>query len=146
LRAVRKAAILVAGWLLVFAGVATLVLPGPGLLLLFGGLALLATEYAWARARVEPVKARAMKAAVDGVRTRTRIAVSILSSLAIVAVGVVWWVDSRIPEFGVLGPELPFGGWATGVTLVLSGLIALLLVIVSIHRFRSPGKTSSPTP
>jgi hypothetical protein len=36
------------GWTLLVVGGALLVLPGPGLLVIAGGLALLATEYPWA--------------------------------------------------------------------------------------------------
>jgi len=39
---------LVAGWTLLVLGAAMLVLPGPGILLILGGLALLAREQAWA--------------------------------------------------------------------------------------------------
>lgn len=139
---VRKAGVLVVGWVLVLAGLAALVLPGPGLLLLFAGMALLSTEYAWARTRVDPVKRRALKTAADSVQTKTRIALSIFSSLLIVLVGAAWGVNPQVPEVGPIGPRLPFGGWATGSTLVLSGFIALALVMISIVRFREPKKSS----
>lgn len=45
----RRAATLVAGWLLLVSGTVLLVLPGPGLLLILGGLALLGRELVWAR-------------------------------------------------------------------------------------------------
>jgi putative transmembrane protein PGPGW len=45
----RRIAVAAAGSTLVAAGLALLVLPGPGLLLLTAGLALLATEFAWAQ-------------------------------------------------------------------------------------------------
>lgn len=141
---VRKAGVLVLGWAMVLVGIAALVLPGPGLLLLFAGLAVLSTEYAWARSRVEPVKVQALKTAADSVRTKTRIAFSLLSALALTAVGVLWGLDPQIPELGPFGPRLPFGGWATGSTLVLSGIIALVLVIVSIVRFR-PARDPEPS-
>jgi uncharacterized membrane protein YccC len=48
-RGARRSAVTVAGSLLVMVGLALLVLPGPGLLLLTAGLALLATEFAWAQ-------------------------------------------------------------------------------------------------
>ena len=38
------------GWILVVVGIAALVLPGPGLLAIFAGMALLATQYEWANA------------------------------------------------------------------------------------------------
>ncbi|HUH08183.1 MAG TPA: PGPGW domain-containing protein [Egibacteraceae bacterium] len=39
-------------------GIALLVLPGPGLLVLFLGLALLATEFRWAKSLLEQGRAR----------------------------------------------------------------------------------------
>ena len=45
---VRHITMLVLGWLLVVAGVLALVLPGPGLLMVFSGLAILSQHYAWA--------------------------------------------------------------------------------------------------
>ncbi len=48
-RGVRRIAVLVVGLVLLVAGVLMLVLPGPGVLVTMAGLALLATEYEWAR-------------------------------------------------------------------------------------------------
>jgi len=41
-------AVLIAGFVLVLAGIAMLVLPGPGLLVIFLGCVVLATEFVWA--------------------------------------------------------------------------------------------------
>ena len=49
------------GWLLVLVGVAALVLPGPGLLALFAGMALLATQYEWAERRLDPIRKAAIQ-------------------------------------------------------------------------------------
>ncbi len=48
-RGIRRIAVLVVGLVLLVAGVLMLVLPGPGVLVTMAGLALLATEYEWAR-------------------------------------------------------------------------------------------------
>jgi len=45
----RKVVVFVVGVTVLLTGVALLVLPGPGWLIIFGGLGLLATEFAWAR-------------------------------------------------------------------------------------------------
>jgi hypothetical protein len=55
---VRRIARVVGGWTLLGVGGALLVLPGPGLLVIAAGLALLATEYEWAARLLHKVKAR----------------------------------------------------------------------------------------
>lgn len=62
--AVRKPLILVVGLTVVAAGIAMLVLPGPGVAVIFLGLALLATEFAIA-ARIRDWSINRVK---DGVR------------------------------------------------------------------------------
>lgn len=124
------------GWLLVVAGIAALVLPGPGLLMLFGGLVLLSQQYEWAERRVEPVRLRALRGAADSVETWPRIALSTLGALVILGFGVLWAVQPPAPEWWPLEASywLLGGAW-TGVTLVLSGLLALALLGYSYRRF-----------
>ena len=47
----------VGGFILIIAGIAMLVLPGPGILTILGGLALIGQEFAWAQRIVDRVKA-----------------------------------------------------------------------------------------
>ena len=136
----RKTGVTILGWLLVLLGVAALVLPGPGLLLLLCGLVVLSQEYDWAERRVEPVKQKAFDVARQGVSTYTRILLSALGACALVAAGVIWWVNPTIPTVGPIGPNLPFAGWATGSSIFLSGLVAMGLLIYSIKRFRPEAK------
>ena len=44
----KRVGITIAGFAVILAGIALLVLPGPGWLLIFAGLAILSTEYVWA--------------------------------------------------------------------------------------------------
>jgi tellurite resistance protein TerC len=53
MRVLRQAAVLVGGALLLAVGAVMLFLPGPGVAVMFAGLALLATEYRWARRWLE---------------------------------------------------------------------------------------------
>ena len=53
----KRAVIGVAGFTVMIIGVALLVLPGPGLLTIALGLAILATEFDWARALLERARA-----------------------------------------------------------------------------------------
>lgn len=72
-RRVRLVAITIVGGLLTLAGLAMLVLPGPGLLALVAGLAILASEYAWARRHLDRAKGAAQKAK-DKVARRSKAA------------------------------------------------------------------------
>lgn len=134
----RKSLVTVLGWVLVLLGLAALVLPGPGLLLLVVGLVVLSQEYDWAERRVEPVKEKAFAAAHQGVATIPRIVMSALGALCVMGIGVFWGVDPPVPSVGPLGGSLPFGGWATGSSILASGLVALVLLGYSIRRFRGP--------
>ena len=49
------------GFILIIAGIAMLVLPGPGLLTIFIGLVFLASEFTWAKKLVKIVKLRLRK-------------------------------------------------------------------------------------
>jgi Putative transmembrane protein (PGPGW) len=132
----RKTWITVLGWVLAVAGIGLLALPGPGMLTLVAGLAILSQEYEWAERRLHPVKEKAFDAAAAGVATWPRIVMSTAGAFALIAVGIVWWADPEIAEFWFLGPGLPFGGWGSGLSIVLSGLVALGLLIYSVRRFR----------
>lgn len=124
------------GWLLVVSGIIALVIPGPGLLLLLAGLVVLAQEYEWARRRLRPVRIKAYATAAESVKSWPRICGSALGGLALIGIGVIWALDPTIPQFWIFGPELPFGGLATGLTLGLSGVIALATIVYSYRHFR----------
>ena len=57
-RSAQRAVVLAAGSTLLLAGALMVILPGPGMLTMLGGLALLATEFAWARLWLQRVKKR----------------------------------------------------------------------------------------
>lgn len=58
----QRIAVTIAGFVVLLAGVALLVLPGPGWVLIFAGLAILSTEYMWARRLLNTAKAKAEQA------------------------------------------------------------------------------------
>jgi len=60
-RPVRRLLILVVGASVVLFGVLLLVLPGPGILVIIVGLAILATEFAWAEAVLAAARRRAAR-------------------------------------------------------------------------------------
>ena len=127
----KRVACAVGGGLLVVVGVVLLVLPGPGLLLVLGGLLVLSQGFPKVQRYVDPVRERAMKAAEDSVSSPLRIVFAVGTGLVLIAAGVVWG----------LRPTLPLGGWATGASLILSGLIVLALLVVSYRRVQQGRRT-----
>jgi uncharacterized protein (TIGR02611 family) len=61
-RSTRRIAISVVGGAVLLAGLAMLVLPGPGFLVIVLGFAILGTEYAWAAAALDRTKNTAVRA------------------------------------------------------------------------------------
>ncbi|WP_290057648.1 PGPGW domain-containing protein [Amycolatopsis solani] len=123
----KRVLIASAGAILLVVGVVLLVLPGPGLLLVLAGLLVLASEFPALEKYVDPVRDRAMKAAEDSVSSPLRIAGSVLAGLALLAAGIVWGTVK----------SLPFSGWSTGSSLILSSLILFALLIWSYRRVKS---------
>jgi hypothetical protein len=119
----------VVGSVLLLAGLALLVLPGPGLLLVLAGLVVLAGAFPSLERHLEPVRRRAVAAARESVSSPWRIAASATVGAALIAGGVVWTAL----------PDLPLGGWPTGSGLILSGVVLCLLLEHSRRRVRAAG-------
>jgi uncharacterized protein (TIGR02611 family) len=82
------------GAVILLAGMAMLVLPGPGWVLIFLGLAVLATEYAWAHRLLRFTKEKAQgaaSAAVSGENRRRTVAIAVIA-LLVAAAAVSWYV------------------------------------------------------
>ncbi len=125
-RQVKRVTIAVAGGVVLLVGVALLVLPGPGLLLVLAGLLILANEFPAVERYIDPIQDRAMKAAEESVSSPLRIAGSVLAGLALIAAGVI--------EGLRLFPWLPLPGWSTGSSLILSGIVLFALLGWSYRR------------
>ncbi len=158
--AAKRLALEILGWILVVLGVAALALPGPGLLMLFAGLAVLSQQYAWAERRARPVEVQAKKTAAQSVQTWPRIVFSSLVASWVLFTGVMWiwrpsppgwwpfggrwwgWlVQGQVPDWWPLAHSWWFvGRWPTGVTLVASAVIAFALIVYSfrVYRGRDP--------
>ncbi len=121
---VKHVAHAVAGGALTVVGVALLVLPGPGLLVVLAGLVLLSSAFPRLERYVEPVRARAMKAAQESVASPWRVGASVLAGSALVGTGL---------ALGLM-PGLPFSGWHTGSSVILSGIILFSLLIYTLAR------------
>jgi hypothetical protein len=130
------------GWTLVPVGIVLMPLPGPGMIIVVAGVALLSRNYVWAQKLLEPLERRAVEAARYGVATWPRIALGFLGGLWLTVLGVVWWIGPTIPEFEVLsvgfGPQLPAHGWATALGLWASAAAAWGVLGYSILKWRQP--------
>ena len=136
-RLLKRVVLETIGWVLVLVGIAAIPLPGPGLLLLFAGLAVLSQQYDWAERRVRPVERAALKAAADSVQTWPRIVMSLGGVAWLVGIGTLWIVSPPAPGWWPVDDKWwLFGGFWTGITLVGSGAVALGIIVYSFVKFR----------
>ena len=134
--AAKRIALEVAGWLLVVVGIVAIPLPGPGFLILAGGLILLSQQYAWAERRVEPIKREAMRGAANSVETWPRIIASSLFIMLIAAAGVLWFVGPDAPGWWPVSDRWwLYGGKATGISQFVSAALAAGLLVWSYRKF-----------
>ncbi|OWA22663.1 hypothetical protein B9W64_00785 [Streptomyces sp. CS159] len=131
---IRRTALGALGAVLLLLGVALLVLPGPGLLLVFAGVVLLARAVPALDRFVAPVRVRAMRAAEESVSSWWRIAGSVSVGLFLLAAGLAWG----------LVPELPYSGWATGASLIISSVALFALLVWSHRRVQADRRGSAP--
>ena len=115
-RRLRRTAVTVSGFAVTGLGVALLVLPGPGFIVVAAGLAILATEYDWAKRLLVGARRRAEETSRASVDSRVKLTGTVVFGLGMVAVG----LAMVFVEIDVL-----FVSATTGVVIVLSGLILL---------------------
>lgn len=134
-----------AGWILVVVGLAAMVLPGPGLLALFAGMALLGTQYKWAARLLAPVRKAALRAAADSVKSPLRIVLSLVGVCSLIGLGIYWGLGAAAPSWWPMDDTWWLaGGWGTGATLIGSGVIALAMLVYSYLNFRDRDETWPP--
>jgi len=111
------------GGLMTLAGIALLVLPGPGMVLVAGGLAVLASRFAWAKRPLGFARTRAEA----GMRQVARGRASALFALGCAAVSLV------IGILGLSGVQLPYVTGLTGALMAGSGVFLVGTVIWARH-------------
>ncbi|OAH14225.1 TIGR02611 family protein [Streptomyces jeddahensis] len=94
--------VFVAGLAVVVAGALMLVLPGPGWLVIFGGMAIWATEFVWAQLVLRWTKRKVTEAAQRALDPRVRRRNVILTSVGLVIIAVlggiyVWKFGLEMP-------------------------------------------------
>ncbi len=136
----RSVGLEILGWILIPVGIVLMPLPGPGMLIVAAGVALLSRRYVWAQKARDYVEKRAIEAAKYGVSTVPRILMSVLGGVWLFLLGIIWLKGPDIPEFSIagyaFGPELPGQGLAAAIGLWLSALATWTLIVYSVKRYR----------
>ena len=138
----KKIVIAIAGVALMALGVVLMPLPGPGFVIVVVGIAVLATEFAWAKDLLHKTRDKAWEAQKTAVETWPRVVLTFVSALTTVGVGVtiilvddvawpVW--DSFLDRFwtDMTGGFVVF----TGSLVVVSTAVAIWL-----HRKEEAGE------
>lgn len=133
MHAVKKSAVTILGVALLAVGLAMMVLPGPGILVIVAGLAVLATEYLWARSLLSRAKNQAEKVQEAAVASRWRTAGTVVFALGMLGLGVAMLVARDV--------DVPFWGGAAGAVLILTALILLTTTYLTIRAGRDEDTT-----
>ena len=129
---ITSSIITIIGWCIVVIGIGALVLPGPGFLLIFGGLAILATRHDWAKQRLDGVRTVAHKAAHQSVASPVKFILSLLAAVLLIALGVFWGLHPTAPAWWPFDDAYWLvGGWDIGATLVGSGIVTVIMLMYS---------------
>lgn len=92
----KRVAVGVVGGVITVIGVVALVTPGPGWLIIFAGLGILATEFAWAGMVLENAKKSATKAANQAKFTgKNRLIYIAIFFAAMLAILLIWYAYFR---------------------------------------------------
>lgn len=144
MRLAKRFAVTIVGVALLLVGLAMMVLPGPGILFIVGALAVLATEYVWARRFLETAKEKATQAQEAAVASPVRTAGSLIFAVGMVTLGVFMLVleDREWPVLDSLIDSL--WGWLTGGVLVVMGLVLITTTIVTLRAARGEPSTYDP--
>jgi hypothetical protein len=87
-RSGKRIAITIVGFALIIAGAAMIVTPGPGVLVIVVGLAILATEWAWAERMLDKAKQSGKVVLDQATASPTRIVLSVILTLGGIAAGI----------------------------------------------------------
>jgi uncharacterized protein (TIGR02611 family) len=87
-RSGKRIAVTVAGFVVLIAGVVMMVTPGPGVVAIVAGLAILATEWAWAERLLDKAKQSGKVVLDQATASPARIVLSVLLTVAGIAAGI----------------------------------------------------------
>ena len=129
-RNTKRLAVLVAGLGVLGAGVTMLVLPGPGLIVIILGFAILATEFAWAERALDRTTSTAAAAASKVTNNRAGKVALALSALAMITGGAI--VATFVGDYRI-----------AGLSVAVAGVVGLATLIPRVQRWMD-GKATRP--
>jgi intracellular septation protein A len=133
----KRFAVTIVGVALLVLGAAMMVLPGPGILVIVGGLALLATEYVWARRMLKTAQAQAEKVQEAAVASPVRTAGTLLFGVALLGLGLAMVFLRDV--------DLPFWSPVTGGIMAVTALILLATTYLTLRAAKGRETTYTPT-
>lgn len=128
-------AVALAGGVLTLAGIALLVLPGPGFVLVAAGLAVLATQYTWAHRPLAYAKDKAQTGIDEVTQSRRRSALAVVGAVGLLTAG----------ALEIAGVDLPLVNLLTASMLILSGLGLLGTIVYARRQGRSSQEPAEET-
>ena len=129
----KRSAVAVVGGLLTLTGIALLVLPGPGFVLVAAGLAVLATQFAWAKRPLDYATNKAHQGMDEVARSRLRAVGTALFAAGLMAIGIADMTDLDIPFVNVL----------SAILMIASGLFLVGTIVYARRSNRYPRDRSS---
>jgi hypothetical protein len=133
----KRFAVTIVGVGLLVLGAAMMVLPGPGILVIVGGLALLATEYVWARKMLKTAQAQAEKVQEAAVASPVRTAATVAFGVGLLGLGLAMVLLRDV--------NLPFWSPVTGGIMAVTALVLLATTYLTIRNAKGEGTTYVPT-
>jgi uncharacterized protein (TIGR02611 family) len=130
---VKRSVVAVVGGLLTLTGIALLVLPGPGFVLVAAGLAVLATQFAWAKRPLDYATNKAHQGMDEVARSRLRAVGTALFAAGLMAIGIADMTDLDIPFVNVL----------SAILMIASGLFLVGTIVYARRSDRYPRDRSS---
>jgi uncharacterized protein (TIGR02611 family) len=129
----KRYAVTGVGLALVVGGVVLMPLPGPGLVLVVAGLAVLATEYAWARRLLRRAKKEAEEAQEKAVASPARTVLSLAAAGVTCAVGVTMVLVENV-RWPVLDSLLDaVWGPVTGTVVIVTSLVGATTTVLALR-------------
>ena len=129
----KRFAVTILGGALLLLGLAMMVLPGPGILVIVAGLAVLATEYVWAQRLLKRAKSQAEKVQEAAVASPARTGMTVLFGLVLLGLGIAMMVKKDV--------DLAAWGPVTGGILAVTALILLVTTYLTFRAGRGEDTT-----